>query len=362
MKILLFITGLGVGGAETQVTALADSFAAHGHTVVLVSLNGEAHVRPYHPAVTLVELKMKRDPFSFLVSYIKARRLIRRLSPDVIHGHMIHANIFARLLRLTIRIPKLICTSHTNREGGRLRSSFYRYTNHLSDLNTNVSDSAVKAAEKSGNVLPGKMLTVYNGIDTERFQPGCGSRHALRHEIQQTSSAPALLAVGRFAPAKDYPNLFTALTHVVKARPEVRLWIAGAGPNEQECRTIVNELGLVDNVKFLGVRSDIPELMSAADVFVLSSAWEGFGLVVGEAMACGLSVVATDCGGVREVVGQDGVLVPPKDSMALALALLRVLEMSEGERERLGRSARARIVNNYSLNASVQRWLQIYQG
>lgn len=361
MKILLFITGLGVGGAETQVTALADSFAARGHSVTLVSMNGETRVRPRRPDVTLVELKMRRQPFSMLAAYIKARRLIRHLTPDIVHGHMIHANIFARLLRLTTHVPKLICTSHTNREGGRLRSLIYRYTNSLSDLNTNVSESAVKSAEISGNVPRGKMLIVYNGIDTERFQSNRRARHTLRHDIQRTATAPVLLAVGRFAPAKDYPNLFAALTHVIKAKPEVQLWIAGTGPCEPEYKALVNELGIRDNVTFLGVRNDVPELMSAADVFVLPSAWEGFGLAVAEAMACELPVVATDCGGVREVVGQEGFLVAPRDSQALALAMLEVLKLEEEERERLGRSARKRIVNNYSLQASVERWLKIYQ-
>lgn len=361
MKIFLVITGLGVGGAETQVTALADSYVEAGHSVTLLSLQGNSQIRPKNQKVTLVELQMTRRPASFVNSFLLARQLIKREAPDVVHGHMIHANFFVRLLRLTVHIPKLICTSHSTYEGGRLRTLFYRLTQHLSDLNTNVSENAVEAAVKSGKVQPGRMLAVYNGIDVRKFSSNKGERGAIRGKLLSDPADLVLLAVGRFVPAKDYPNLFAAFIEVLKERPRTRLWIAGGGPQEAICRELARGLRLEENVTFLGVRNDIPALMSAADVFVLSSAWEGFGLVVAEAMACELPVVATDCGGVREVVGNAGSLVPPGDSSALGIALLRALTMSDHERETLGRAARIRIVNQYSLDASVRRWLQLYQ-
>jgi len=120
-------------------------------------------------------------------------------------------------------------------------------------------------------------------------------------------------------------------------------------------------LGVADRVNFLGVRHDVPTLMAACDVFVLSSAWEGFGLVVAEAMACERVVVATDCGGVREVVGEAGLLVPPRDSQALAAALDRALQLPADERENLGRAARQRVVEHFSLEATAERYLAVYR-
>ena len=116
-------------------------------------------------------------------------------------------------------------------------------------------------------------------------------------------------------------------------------------------------LDILDVVDFLGVRMDIPALMSAADVFVLSSAWEGFGLVVAEAMACERLVVATDCGGVREVVGPYGHLVPPSDSKALCGALEAALNVSEAEYKTIGDCARKRIFDNFSLELNYSFFL-----
>ncbi|SHM00381.1 ISL3 family transposase [Vreelandella subglaciescola] len=106
----------------------------------------------------------------------------------------------------------------------------------------------------------------------------------------------------------------------------------------------------------------LQELMAASDVFVLSSAWEGFGLVVAEAMACERPVVATDCGGVREVVEDAGFLVPPRNAKALAEAMGRALRLSDDERENLGRAARQRVVERFSLEATAQRYLDVYRG
>ena len=120
-------------------------------------------------------------------------------------------------------------------------------------------------------------------------------------------------------------------------------------------------LGVADRVNFLGVRHDVPTLMAACDVFVLSSAWEGFGLVIAEAMACGRVVVATDCGGVREVVGDAGFLVPPRNAEALAKAMGRALRLSDDEHERLGVAARQRVVEHFSLEATAERYLAVYR-
>jgi len=100
--------------------------------------------------------------------------------------------------------------------------------------------------------------------------------------------------------------------------------------------------------------------MSASDVFVLSSAWEGFGLVVAEAMACERVVVATDCGGVSEVVGSEGFLVEPNNNILLAQALDKALDLSDDERSSIGVSARKRIIDNYSLSANVEAYLKLY--
>jgi len=360
MKIILIITGLGMGGAERQVCDLADEFSDQGHQVMLVSLTGSAVNRPQSIAVKLVELEMAKNPFGFIKAYQSARSLINEFKPDVVHSHMVHANIFSRLLRLTTHIQKLVCTAHSTSEGGRGRILSYRFTDRLCDISTNVSQEAVDAFVQQGAVPAGRMVAMHNGIDSENFRYNSINRKRLRAELGLAVHTPLLLAVGRLTTAKDYPNLLAAFSALPPIFDVAQLAIIGVGEDEENIKTRVIQQGLSNRVHFLGLRRDVNEWMSAADVFVLSSAWEGFGLVVAEAMACERVVVATDCGGVKEVVGDAGFLVPPKNSEKLASAMIAALELSLEARAHFGYLARKRVEDNYSLSSVSERWLKIY--
>jgi glycosyltransferase involved in cell wall biosynthesis len=136
--------------------------------------------------------------------------------------------------------------------------------------------------------------------------------------------------------------------------------VAGEGPLLSELEGLAQRLGVSGNLRFLGLRRDVQSLFSASDAFVLSSAWEGFPMVVGEAMACECTVVATNCGGVKEFVGDAGFLVPPKDPAALASRLGDALGLESEARARIGRKARERIRAHFSLESAVRRWVEIY--
>lgn len=236
----------------------------------------------------------------------------------------------------------------------------YRLTDHLCDISTNVSQEAVDAFCAQGAVGKGRMLAMYNGIDIDRFSFSDDSRRRLRNGLNIEEKVPLLLAVGRLTLAKDYPNLLIAFQRIINAGSIAQLAIIGVGEEREQLISMVAELGLCKRVHFLGLRHDVHEWMSAADIFVLSSAWEGFGLVVAEAMACQRVVVATDCGGVKEVVGECGILVPPQNDVALANGIMLALQMDVAESTNLGISARERIVTRYSLSAQSERWLSLY--
>jgi glycosyltransferase involved in cell wall biosynthesis len=170
-----------------------------------------------------------------------------------------------------------------------------------------------------------------------------------------------ILAVGRLFEQKDYPTLLCALAYEPDALGDYHLVVAGDGPMRQQLTDLVQSLNLEGRVTFAGVRSDINRLMSAADIFVLSSAWEGFGLVVAEAMACERVVVATNCGGVSEVLGACGYLVPAKSSEKLSAALKKVCALNEPDRGSIGKQARQRIIDHYSLAASADKWEALCQ-
>jgi glycosyltransferase involved in cell wall biosynthesis len=171
------------------------------------------------------------------------------------------------------------------------------------------------------------------------------------------------LAVGRLEPPKDYANLLDAAAHLqTTAKDNWVICVAGQGPLLAELRSRADSLGIADRVRFLGVRKDIPDLMNAADGYVMSSAWEGMPMVLLEAAATGLPIVATDVGGNREVVldGNTGFLVPPKDPEALAETMLHVMALSRDERGRLGEAGRTHVESNYSLDQIVERWEALY--
>jgi len=362
MKILLAITSLGVGGAERLVTGLADRFVAEGHEVVLVSFQGAPEVQPRNPDVRLVDLQMRRSPLGVLFAMWRFRKLVLEFAPDVVNSHLVHANILTRVLRLFTRMARLVSSAHNTNEEGRMRIVAYRLTDRLADISTNVSYEAVEAFVKQGAVRPGRMVALYNGIDTEIFGFDAQGRVSVREELGMDESTPLLLAVGRLFEQKDYPNLLQAFSEVEFRSAAPHIVIAGDGPLRGKLQALADSLGVADRVAFLGVRYDVVALMSACDVFVLSSAWEGFGLVVAEAMACQRPVVATDCGGVSEVVGSVGFLAPPRDSKGLRNELQRALALSSSERDRLGREGRVRVEAMYSLDAAVERWVSLYRG
>ena len=348
-----------MGGAEQVVVHLADALTAKGHEVRIAYMTGLAVVRPKNPGIQLINLVMT-SKVDVLSALFKLRKLLRSFQPDVVHSHMVHANILARLARLVTPMPRLISTAHSSNEGGKLRMLAYRLTDALADISTNVSEDAVEAFIKAKAARPDRMVALHNGVAIGAFAFDASARMQVRQSLSMDEDCRLLLAVGRLHDAKDYPNLFNALALLPAGHFNYRLCIAGDGPLRQQLQGLVVELGLADRVVFLGIRRDIADLMSAADVFVLSSAWEGFPMVVMEAMASERVLVATDCGGVREAVGDAGFLVKPKDAKALAHALQTALQLDANESATLGRAARQRMAEKYSLDATVEKWLQLY--
>lgn len=362
MKICLISTGLGMGGAERQVCDLADTFISQGHSVMLISLTGETIIRPNSKLVQLVELKMTKSPASLIKSYISTCQIINLFQADVVHSHMIHANLFARFLRLNASISRLICTAHSSNEGGVFRMLAYRLTDFLCHLNTNVSQEAVDISVKKGAFSAKRVIAMCNGIDVDKFNLNFEKSKELRLQLGMSEETPLILAVGRLTAAKDYPNLLAAFNLLILNSQDSRLVIIGEGEEKADLIKLADSLGLTHRIHFLGLRRDVCDWMSVADLYVMSSAWEGMPLVLLEAMACERVVVATDCGGVKEVVGDCGYVVKPNDPVALAEAILRGLSLSSVDKSRLGLAARKRVVQNFSLSAISLKWLNIYNG
>ncbi|OYQ77438.1 glycosyl transferase [Wohlfahrtiimonas chitiniclastica] len=353
MKILYTITGLGLGGAEKVVVDLADQMVKRGHTVCIAYLKGNIVVKPKSESVQMISLGLE-SPKKLLKALYNFRQLIRQFKPDVVHAHMVHANIFARLARLMCKIPKLICTAHNSNEGGKVRMLAYRYTNWLSDFNTNVSQEATDSLIQKGAFDQGNLHTIYNGIDLIKFYPDENSSKTLNQKIE-------FLSVGRFNEQKDYPNLLHAIAQVIQRNQNVHFNIAGDGELRPMIEVLIEQLGIGQYITLLGRRDDVPDLMRQADCFVLSSKYEGLPTVLLEAIACGLFVIATDCGGSKEILNNNGYLIPSQNHNILAAKILDFINLSENDRIKNNEHAEKYIKQNFDLNRVVEQWEKIYE-
>ena len=359
MRIAYILTSLGVGGAERQALALVARMRARGHEVKLLVLRGR---QPQEWATPLdpVRLDMRRTLVSILAGMWKARRSLRDFQPDLIHSHTFPANMAARLLRISFPRTAVLSTIHNVYEGRWPRMLAYRLTDGLSRHSTAVSHAAAARFVRLKAVPARKYSVLTNGTDMMEFAPSSERRTRTRAGMG-VGDEFVWLAAGRITPAKDYPNLFSAFARVRAAVPSACLWVAGEciGTGFAAIQSLTDDLG--SSVRWLGLRRDMAALLDAADGFVLASAWEGMPLAVGEAMAMEKPVVATDAGGVRELVGETGFIVPTKSPENLAEAMLEMMRRTNEERRGMGRSARARIAAHFSMDAKANEWELLYR-
>jgi len=365
MRILYVLTSLGIGGAERQTLAHARRMAGRGHQVRLIVLRRlpEEWPAPLPPAaLTIDRLDLSKSAAAAVRGLLRARQCLRSFRPGVVHSHGFHANIFARLLRCIAPMPVIVSTVHNVYEGGWRRMLAYRLTNRLSTRTTTVSEAAARRFVLLRAISPRRCLVLPNAIELAEFAPDLRRRVSTR----ATMGAPGhfvWLAAGRIVPAKDYRTLLRAFARVQGSLPQTRLWIAGEDRANHlpALQSLARELRIDGAVRWLGLRRDLTALLDAADAFVLGSAWEGMPLALAEAMAMAKPVVATDVGGVRELVGGAGVVVPPGNPQALAAAMRQLAAETPSVREALGRAARARIEQGFNLEVRAGEWEQLYQ-
>jgi glycosyltransferase involved in cell wall biosynthesis len=371
MRVVYILTSLGVGGAERQVLWLAHRMARAGHVVRLLVLlpRGADDLLPESASqadsipLDVVYLGIQKNLWTALRGLARGTSAIRQFRPDLIHTHNFHGNLAGRLLgRLCGGVP-VISTIHNVYEGGRLRMLAYRITDPLSKLSIAVSEAARDRYVRLRAISAPKAGVIPNGIETDNFLSRPERRNVMRAEMGVAENDFVWIAVGRLAPAKDYPNLLHAFFALHTARPAAELWIIGAGEPSytDELRAMARKLGIENSIRWLGARQDIATLLDAADAYVLASAWEGMPLALGEAMAMAKPIVATDVGGVREMKGEDDGIVAAGNSHILAAAMARIMTLGNSDRLRIGEAARLRILDRFSMEAKTREWEEIYR-
>ena len=211
---------------------------------------------------------------------------------------------------------------------------------------------------------PEKFVFIPNGIDVTQFRPDPAGRREVRQALGVPAGALVVGLPARVDPQKDHPNFVRAAALLARHRPDVRFLLCGDGttPENQGLAGAIAEHGLLDRFLLLGPRSDMPRILNALDVCTLSSAYgEAFPLAIGEAMACGVPCVVTELGDCAYLVGETGVVVPPRDPEALATAWETLVQLAPEARARLGRAARERIAAHFTLPRIAEQYAALYR-
>jgi glycosyltransferase involved in cell wall biosynthesis len=296
-----------------------------------------------------------RNGGSGLGALIRLIRELRRQRPDALITFMYHANVLGRIASKFARIPVVVSSVRNEFFGGRSRDLLEMVTAPLADVtvtnSVRVGDALVRR-----RVIPANRLRIIpNGVAIHAST--FSDRAELRRELGVGSSDFLWLAIGRLEEQKDYPNLIDAARRISGTHPSARFCIAGHGRLRAQLDEMIAADG-AENIQLLGFRSDIGALLNAADGLVLSSAWEGSPNAVIEAMAAGVITVATDVGGVRDLLqdGETGWIVPPRDPGALADALTAAMDTSVADRLSMGAAARTKIATQWSSDVVCDSW------
>jgi len=362
-RVLMVSTGFDLGGAEQQILRICRLFIARGHEVRIVSLTPLGPMGHQANAENILCESLDMTPgIPDPRAIWRLAKIVRRWRPDIVHGHMMHANLLTRAAKLFCRMPVLINTSHNEFEGGRGLEIVLGATDRLADCVTHVCRAGMERYIRIKAASAERSVYTPNGIVTSQYAANETSRSRIREELQLEDRF-AWLAVGRFEEAKDYPNLLRAFRELVNADQKSVLLLVGRGSLHGQMEAMCKELRLEDFVRFLGPRSDVPALMSAVDGYVMSSAWEGMPLVLQEAAAASLPIVATAVGGNAEVVidRKTGILAPPRDPEALTNAMIKVTRMPIDQRRQYGAAGYAHTVAMFDLEKVVDRWESIYR-
>ena len=364
MKVMHVVTSLVRGGAETHVVGLARSQVDRGVGVTVAHLKDEAYWRDalVEAGVAITPLAMARygDPRPIT----RLREAMRCIRPDVLHAHLPPAELYARLaLAAGAPVGAFVLTRHNDE--GFYRGPWHRelgsWVARRADMVIAVSDAVRDQTHHYLRTSPAKTLTIRHGIDLEPFaRVTLAQRNQLRAEWGAANDALVIGTVGRLVPQKALHVLLEGFARyrALSSRPS-RLVVVGSGPLESELKARALELGLADAMVWAGFREDIPAVMSSFDVFALSSRYEGFGIVLLEAMAAGKPIVATKVSAIPEVVqdGVTGLLVPAGDAYAFSAAIMQLEDAAL--REKLGTAGRKR-AGKFTLDGMIDATLAAY--
>jgi glycosyltransferase involved in cell wall biosynthesis len=372
LRTLHIATGLGMGGAEMALTRLLAQLPRADFENEVLSFTSDQPIGPRLRAlgVSVHALGVRPGVLSPRL-FSGVAEHIRRFQPDIVQTWMYHADLIGGLAtRLTSKAPVVwnIRNSIEGRSDVKLPTYFVIRLSGL--LSTWIPHKIILCAEDARRThirlgyVGHKMQVISNGYDLNVFKPDAQARVDVRRELGLPAETKLIGLAARFDPQKDHLNYLQAATLVHRQMADVHFlaWGKDVDENNAVLMNFIRANDLAAQVHLLGLRQDAPRLTAALDVAALSSAFgEAFPNMVGEAMACGVPCAVTDVGDAARIVGDTGRVVPRRDPSALARAWAELLSLPDDERLALGRRARQRIAENFSLDKMAATYAQLYK-
>lgn len=367
-RILHIITGLSDGGAEAVLYRLITKSPERTHIVVSLMDMGKYGPLLQYAGISVHCLDMKPGQPS-IKQFFKLVSLIRREHPDMVQTWMYHADLLGGIAGKVAGVRRIFWgIHHSTLERGKAKKSTIAIARLCAVLSWFIPEKIICCAKKSLEVHSdigysrNKLLVIPNGYDLSKFMVDEQSGSQVRASLGISPETFLLGKVGRYDPFKDHDNLLSALYELQLSGVDFKCLLVGRGltGENRELVARVNELGLTDKVILAGQRTDIPAVMNALDLHVLSSSSEGFPNVLAEAMACGTPAISTDVGDAGEIVGDSALLCSPRNSKALSELMLAMhaewLEQPDDWAER-----RSRCVAHIKKNFSIERMVTAYE-
>ncbi len=331
--------------------------------VTLLDIPGPLTEKVEEIGVEVRQLKL-RSWYDF-IALIRLYRILKELKPDILHTQLFAADILGRVMGRLLKVPLVITSIRNIYYGSKFRDIILRWTEKYADRTTFVSLAAADRFVELKILPASKVKVIHNGLDPGKFETGLkeeGKKNK-RKQFALPLEGLLLLSVGSLSRQKGYSQLFQALNKVKQKRADFHLVIAGIGPEHDQLKKEIIEMGLADKVSMIGRCDDVAALMAAADGLVLSSLWEGLPGVVMEAMAAELPVIATAVGGTPELVldGETGFLVAPCQHEELASVLEKLMAMLDEERRAMGRAGRRRVEEHFHVDTMVRSYQDLYR-
>ncbi|WP_069203012.1 glycosyltransferase family 4 protein [Bacillus testis] len=361
MKIVQLITRMDeAGGAQMHVEEVSKYLNRTGHSVTIMS----GSIAPYNPSLTdyadsyiaIRSLERSINPLQDFKAFLIIRKKLKEIRPDVLATHSSKAGIVGRLAGWSLGIPTVFTahgwafTGGVSKRKQLLYRSIEKLAGYLTTRVITVSYYDYDLADNKRIVPRRKMAVIQNGVSDT-------SEDSMANPFLEPIN---IIMVARFAEPKDQLVLLKAL-HLLN-NDKWRLRFVGEGPLLQEAEELVRLLGMEDQVEFLGSRRDIPELLKQSQLFILTSNWEGLPLCILEAMRSGLPIIATDVGGIKEVVipGKNGYLVPRKNEAALA-EKCKILLHNPFLRKQMGERSRRLYEQHFKAERMLQETEAVYE-